>query len=425
MMSRLDISILRDVMFTALVCVLGLTFIFTALSLYQIVNRFEVTPHFGTLMSFAPSLWVSLLPMTMPMSALFAATLVFGRMRSERELLLLAASGVSPWRPFLMLLPIGILTAAVSWLGVSVFGPDAYAERHSLQRQALADFIENPPQGPRELHFPGNSGAEPSIDISYAEIEGVAYKDLRILVYNDLGLLATLSADQASLSYQRHSGTMVLTRCYSPRLIEFEPSSQLEAWDDDKSGDVSADEYAGHSIDSRPEKEFAQLDSNNDGRLDRDEVPAAGRPSGTPLVADKINELRVPFTFGSEEEPNAPKAMGTSRLIEDIRKDIEARTKQRGAAAELVRRTGLSAAGLLLPLLGALLASLINHPNRLFAIGVGVIPSALGYYPLMTAATTLAENGQLAPTTAMLIAPVVTAAACTAIVFGMIRGRWV
>ncbi|MCB9894996.1 MAG: LptF/LptG family permease [Planctomycetes bacterium] len=425
MISRLDISILRDVLFTALVCVLGLTFIFTALSLYQIVNRFEVTPHFSTLMSFAPSLWVSLLPMTMPMSALFAATLVFGRMRAERELLLLAASGVTPWRPFLMLLPIGLLTAAISWMGVSVFGPDAYAERHSLQRQALADFIENPPQGPRELHFPGKSGAEPSIDISYAAIEGVAYKDLRILVYNDLGLLATLSADQASLSYQRHNGMMVLTQCYAPRLIEFDPSSQLSAWDDDKSGDVSAEEFKAHSLVPQSANEFARLDLNADGRLDRDEVPAAGRPSGTPLVADKINELRVPFTFGSEEEPNAPKAMKTGQLVEDIRKDIEARSKQRGAAAELVRRTGLAAAGLLLPLLGALLASMINHPNRLFAIGVGVIPSALGYYPLMTAATTLAENGQIPPTTAMLIAPVATTVACALIVIGMIRGRWV
>ena len=54
-----------------------------------------------------------------------------------------------------------------------------------------------------------------------------------------------------------------------------------------------------------------------------------------------------------------------------------------------------------------------------------MIPSALGYYPLMTAATTLAENGQLQPTTAMLIAPIVTAATCVLIVFGMIRGRWV
>ena len=424
MISRLDMSILRDVLLLTIVCVMGLTFIFTALSLYQIVNRFEVTPHFGTLVSFAPSLWISLLPMTLPMSALFSATLVFGRMRAERELLLLAASGVAPWRPFVVLLPIGILTGVISWLGVSVYGPDAYAERHSLQRQALADFIDHPPQGPRELRFPGKSGAEPSLDISYSAIEGVAYKDLRILVYNDLGLLATLSADQASLSYQRHNGVMVLTRCYSPRLVQFDPVSALADWDTDKSGDVSLKEFAKHSQRDKPESEFARFDVNGDGRLDRDEVPAAGRPSDTPLVADKINELRVPFTFGSDETPNAPKAMNTTELLEDIRKDVQQRAPQRGAAAELVRRSGLAAAGLLLPLLGALLSSLVNHPNRLFAIGVGVIPSALGYYPLMTAATTMAENGQLSPTTAMLVAPLATVAVCLAIVIGLVRGKW-
>ena len=375
MISRLDIVILRDVALLTLVCVLGLTFLFTALSLYQIVNRFEVTPQIGTLMSFAPSLWVSLLPMTLPMSALFAATLVFGRMRAERELLLLAASGVTPWRPFVMLIPIGLVAALISWFGVSEFGPTAYAERHSLERQALADFIESPPQGPRELHFPGKGGPDPSIDISYARVEGGQYKDLKILVYNDLGLLASLSADTASIDYRRYSGTLVLTQCFEPRLIEFNPET--------------------------------------------------GKPAGAPLVADKINELRVPFDFGSDTGPSAPKAMVTSELLQDIAKDVEQNSHQRGAAAELVRRVGLALAGLLLPLLGALLASLVNHPNRLLAIGVGVIPSALGYYPLMTAATTLAENGTITPQVSMLVAPVATAIAAMLITAGLIRGRWV
>ena len=374
MISRLDNVVLRDVALLTLVCVLGLTFLFTALSLYQIVNRFEVTPRFGTLVSFAPSLWVSLLPMTLPMSALFAATLVFGRMRAERELLLLAASGVTPWRPFVMLVPIGIAACAISWFGVSEFGPKAYADRHSLERQALADFIDHPPQGPRELHFPGGGGPDPSFDISYARVDNGRYRDLKILVYNDLGLLASLSASSATISYRRYSGTMVLTECFTPRLIQFEPES--------------------------------------------------GKPSGAPMVADKINDLQVPFTFGSEDGPNAPKAMVTSELLADIQKDAEQNSHQRGAAAELVRRTGLALAGLLLPILGALLASLVNHPNRLFAIGVGVIPSALGYYPLMTAATTLAENGTLAPQIAMLAAPVATAIASAFIVFGLVRGRW-
>lgn len=375
MISRVDIVVLRDVAILTLICVLGLTFLFTALSLYQIVNRFEVTPHFNTLMSFAPSLWISLLPMTLPMSALFASTLVFGRMRSERELLLLAASGVAPWRPFMMLIPIGLIAAVISWFGVSEFGPDAYAERHSLQRQALADFIDSPPQGPRELRFPGGGGPDASIDISYEEVKGGLYYDLKILVYNDLGLLASLSARSAAIDYQRHSGLLVLTQCKEPRLVEFDPES--------------------------------------------------GRPSGSPLVADAINELRVPFSFGSDEDPDAPKALRTMALLNDIDKDIELGSKQRGAAADLVRRTGLACAGLLLPLLGALLSSLVSHPNRLFAIGAGVIPSALGYYPIMTAATTLAENATLRPQVAIAVAPISTLIAIVAVTVMLARGKGV
>jgi lipopolysaccharide export LptBFGC system permease protein LptF len=368
---RIDRIILRDVLLLAIVCALALTFLFTALSLYQIVNRFEVTPRFGTLVSFAPSLWISLLPMTLPMSALFAASLVFGRMRAERELLLLSASGVAPWRPFVMLLPIGLLVATTAWLGVSVYGPGAYAERHSLQRQALADFIDYPPQGPRELRFPGRGGDEESIDISYAAVDRGVYKDLRILVYNDLGLVSTLSANSASISYLRGSGTLILLNCFEPRLVQFNPAN--------------------------------------------------GTPTGAPLTADKINELRVPFNFGSEDEPNAPKAMQTPSLLADIRADIEKRSKTRGAAAELVRRVGLAAAGLLLPLLGGLIASLVNHPNRLLAIGAGVVPCALVYYPLMTAATTLAEGGTIGPGFGIAIAPLVTLAAIGGLVVTLRR----
>ena len=373
MISRLQRVVLRDVLLITVICVFALTFLFTALSLYQIVNRFEVTPHINTLMSFAPSLWISLLPMTLPISALFAATLVFGRMRAERELLLLAASGINPLRPYVMLLPVGVLVAVVSWFGVSEYGPQAYAERHSLQRQALADFIDHPPQGPRELRFPGRSNSDPSIDISYEDVTSGEYNELRILVYNDLGLLASLSARRAEIRYQRYSGVMVLSRCYEPRLVQFDPVS--------------------------------------------------GRPVGSPLVADKINELRVPFSFGVDEEINAPKAARTLELLSRVRADAAAGAEKQGAAAEFTRRAGLTAAGLLLPLMGALLASLVNHPNRLFAIGAGVIPSALGYYPLMTASTTLAEKATLSPIAAMCIAPAATVVASVLLCWRILRGR--
>lgn len=375
MITRLDMVILRDLMLFTLICVLGLTFLFSALSLYQIVNRFEVTPHIGTLMSFAPSLWISLLPLTMPISALFACTLVYGRMRAERELLLLAASGVTPWRPYIMVIPVGILAAVISWFGVSEYGPDAYAQRHSLQRQALADFIDNPPKGARELRFPGGGGPDPSIDISYSDVDAGRYESLRILVYNDMGLLAALSADSATISYQRHSGVMTLANCFNPRLVEFNPET--------------------------------------------------GAPSGMPMVAAKVNELRVPFDFGSDEDVDVPKALRSGALLERIQSDIEGNKGKRGAAAELVRRVGLAGAGLLLPLLGALIASLVSHPNRLLAIGAGVIPCALVYYPAMTAAATLAENATFAPQFAMTFAPGGALLAILAVITALLRGRGV
>ncbi len=370
MISRLDRVVMRDTAWTALIAVLGTTFLFTALGLYQIVNRFEVTPRFATLLSFAPSLWISLLPFSLPVSVLFAACLVFGRMRAERELLLIAASGVPPWRPFFGLAPIGLLAALACAVVVSEFGPQAYVERHGLQRKALADFIDHPPQGPRELRFPG-SGT--SMDISYARVDGGAFESLSVMVYTDDGLRASLTADRARITYQRQSGMMLLTACEQPRLIEFDP--------------------------------------------------LLGNPIGTPLAADRINELRVPFDFGSDEEPDAPKAMRTAALLERVSQEHDQGT-ERGAASELARRIGLSGASLLLPLLGALLAALVSHPNRLFAVAAGVIPSALLYFPVLIACQNLTEKSNLPWPVAAAAPMVLTAIACVMVLRVHWRASW-
>ncbi|MCC7508082.1 MAG: LptF/LptG family permease [Planctomycetes bacterium] len=374
MIWRLHKVLTRELALLTLVCSLGLTFLFSVLGLYQIVNRFEVTPHFSTLLSFAPSLAVSLLPLTMPISALFAGAMVFGRMRAERELLLVSASGISPWRPFLGLIPIGIVVAFVAWFGVSEFGPEAYAQRHSLQRKALADFLDHPPQGPRELRFPGSGGLTPSIDISYAAVDEGVYRDLTVFVYNEEGLVASLHAASARIEYRRHDSMLSLTRCFEPRLIQY--------------------------------------------------MPSTGRPSGTPLVADRVDELRVPFSFGSEAGPESSKALNSGQLVGKVREELSGPRGGRSAAAELVRRAGLTLAGLLLPLLGALLAAMVNHPNRLLAIGAGVIPAAVGYYPLMTASATLAEKATLSPLAAALLAPGAALLAVFVCAWRITQGRW-
>jgi lipopolysaccharide export LptBFGC system permease protein LptF len=374
MIGRLDRVMFREMALYTLLCTVGLTFLFSALGLHQVVHRLEVTPHIGTLLAFGPSVMVGLLPLTLPISALFAAALVYGRMRSERELLLYAASGVPVWRAFVPVLPLGLLVAGVSTYIVSEYGPEAYAERFSLQRRALADFLDNPPQGPRELRFPGSGGEAPSIDISYDALDFGDYRNLTIFVYNDQGLLASLHARSARIDYQRHSGMFVLSRCYEPRMVQFDPET--------------------------------------------------GRPMGAPLVASQVSELRMPFDFGGDSRPSGNKALRTGELLQAAREEIERGADRRGAASEFTRRAGLSLAGLILPLLGALLAAQVNHPNRLLAIGAGVIPAAGVYYPLMTASTTLAETGAMSIPVAVLMAPVLMLAVCAFFALKITRGSW-
>jgi lipopolysaccharide export LptBFGC system permease protein LptF len=423
MIWRVHRQLIRELAVLTVVCSLGLTFLFSAIGLYQVVNQLGFTPHITTLLSFAPTLAVSLLPLTLPISALFAGAWVFGRMRADRELLLIAASGVSPWRPFLGLIPLGIAVAFVTWYGVSELGPDAYADRHRLQRKALADLLDHPPQGPRELRFPGRGGTDPSLDMSYASVDGGEYEDLTVLVYNSEGLLATLHARSARIEYLRYSGLLSLTRCFEPRLIQFNPQSMIDQHDTDGDGRLSLKEFARQASKTRPlEEQFRERDLDGNGYLDGNEARGAGWPTGTPLVAERIDELRMPFDFGSERETQSNKALGTVQLLEKVRRESD--KENRGASAELVRRSGLTLGGLVLPLLGALLAGMINHPNRLLAIGVGVIPAAVGYYPVMTAAATLAEKATLSPIAAALLAPAAAVLAIALAAWRVTQGRW-
>lgn len=384
-MFRLDRAILREMLPLAFICLLGLTFLFTTVGLFQIVNRFEVTPRVTTLLAFWPVLWKSLLPMTLPISLTFAAAMVYGRMRAEGELLVLSSTGVSPWRQFALLVPLGLVCGALSFYAASEMGPDAYARRFALSRQALADFVNYPPGGARELRLTG-------LDISYADARDGQLRDLTLVLHRDdgpsdqQGLLASLTAQSARLRYDTDKRELVLVNVREPRLVCFDPKSGAP-------GTPHIEVFGGDT----------KLLS-----------PA--------MSASQIENLRWKFDFDSREKAEGAKALRTFALLEQVEREASGKGPSE-AAGELVRRAGLGFAGLLLPLLGALLASLVNHPNRLLAIAAGVIPGALLFFPLMTAASGLARGG-LDVTFSYMLAPLVMLAVCVFVLLRHMRGRW-
>jgi lipopolysaccharide export LptBFGC system permease protein LptF len=384
-MFRLDRAILREMLPLAFICLLGLTFLFATVGLFQIVNRFEVTPRVTTLLAFWPVLWKSLLPMTLPISLTFAAAMVYGRMRAEGELLVLSSAGVSPWRHYAVLLPLGLICGAISFYAASELGPDAYARRFALTRQALSDFVNYPPGGARELRLNG-------LDMSYADARDGRVYDLTLILHSDegpsdqQGLLASLSADEARIRYDTDKLELVFVNVRNPRLVCFDPKTGAP-------GTPHIEVFGGDT----------KLLS-----------PA--------MSASQIENLRYKYDFGGTAKAEGAKALGTFALLEQVEREATGKGPSE-ASGELVRRAGLGFAGLLLPLLGALLASLVNHPNRLLAIAAGVIPGALLFFPLMTAASGLARGG-FDVTFSYLLAPLVVLAVCGFVLQRHMRGRW-
>lgn len=141
------------------------------------------------------------------------------------------------------------------------------------------------------------------------------------------------------------------------------------------------------------------------------------------MSASQIENLRWKFDFDSREKVEGAKGLRTAALLAQVEREAAGKGPSE-ASGELVRRAGLGFAGLLLPLLGALLASLVNHPNRLLAIAAGVIPGALLFFPIMTAASGLARGG-VDVSFSYLLAPLVVAAVCVVVLLRHTRGRWI
>jgi lipopolysaccharide export LptBFGC system permease protein LptF len=344
---------------TLVVGLLGLTPLMVVLLLLQVAHKIEGIGA-GSLIGFAPSLAVGYQVYLIPIIALAACALTYGRFAAEGELTAYFAAGGSPWKIMLPAILLGCLACIPAAYASFVAGPDAYAARDRLAREALVDVLQNPPPGSREINFPAASEDAPGIHLSYRAGREGSFESLVVMTSKGGKVTGVLSCGRGDLRYDEASGKL--------------------------------------SLANAARASYITLDAN-------------GEVTGTPVRGD-VRLLEESIPLYSKEGSFSVKADGVRMLMQRLSEDLAVPVaKQKGYIAEFVRRTSFAISPLFFALLGGLLGCLIRSRNRIVPLCVALILAAVLFFGFQIVSKAVALGpgwgslGQLWPGMAVQVLP--------------------
>jgi lipopolysaccharide export LptBFGC system permease protein LptF len=175
-MITLHAYVLRELLKTFGLTLTALTVLFTmGGGLYNVV-RFEGVQA-GDVIGLLPLLVPIVVTLTMPIAALFAVTMVYGRLAADNELLACRAAGINIHRMFLSTVLLSIFVAAFTLLMGSFVIPEFAQRMDDFARRNLRDLIAQQLQGKGFIHR-GRTG-EDRLTFTAEKVQGVTEAALR------------------------------------------------------------------------------------------------------------------------------------------------------------------------------------------------------------------------------------------------------
>lgn len=151
-MVTLDAYILRELLKTLGLTVLALTALFTmGGGLYNVI-RFEGLTT-ADVLGFLPMMVPVVVTLTLPVAALFAATMVYGRMAAENELLACRAAGINVHRVFLSAILLAVFVAAFTLLIGNFVVPNLVQRMVNSARNDIRDLVASHLQNEGFFHY--------------------------------------------------------------------------------------------------------------------------------------------------------------------------------------------------------------------------------------------------------------------------------
>lgn len=168
--------VLRELLKTFGLTLLALTVLFTmGGGLFNVVSYEGVSA--ADVFRFVPYLIPIVITLTMPIAALFAATMVYGRLAADNELLACRAAGVNVHRLFISVILLSIFVAAFTLLFGSFIIPGFVQRIENFARSNIRDLVAQTLQRKGFIHR-GKAGEE-RYTLTAERVQGVAEEALR------------------------------------------------------------------------------------------------------------------------------------------------------------------------------------------------------------------------------------------------------
>lgn len=347
---------------------------------------------------------------TVPVSLLFASTLVFGRCVAEREYTAIAAGGISPLHVFL---PMAILALALTGIAISTCGtflPHCHYRKRNIHRyliQQLANLGEG-----RELELRFGD------DVVYCKYyKGSALHDVWIRKEVDLeggALLVpatydgeearprqdiTISAKSAAVSVDKASDELVLTLSEidilfehpdSKRLTEGEWLERLTGWERISSTGLLVRHRLSEKAKSRGDKSTAELWQSHAEQV---------------TAAEKLEASLAAGVTGAERDT-------TENALAAVRNEKEK------IESEIWRRRALSLSCFSFAFLGFPISLTLRQRHRLVSFFLGVTIVLVVFYPLLLLGDKFVEWTHVPASVALLSGNIILL-----IIAGFLTGR--
>ena len=320
----------RDALIIAVMAVVGLTALFIVILMMQVMQKVEGVSA-ASLMRFVPPLASGYQSFLIPVAACAGCAMVYGRFSSEHELLATMAGGIAPRKLLAPAIWLGLLLCIPAYFAAFHWAPQAYNDRDRLQQEALADILDNPPEGGRSLNFP-------SLGLSFRDQRDGVFEGLVLHQIEDGEIRSTLATERAELAFDRNTGTLRMFGATNAVLLT-----------SDAEGNVQ------------------------------------GQPS---RFSVQMLELKVP---DPEKKTRASfKGDSPSELIQYIDEELTVGVyNKRGdreypTIGELIKRLLFTFAPLFFALIGALVGLLVTSRNRIVPLGIALMLAGGTFFCLLT-----------------------------------------
>jgi lipopolysaccharide export LptBFGC system permease protein LptF len=170
MMGTLHGYVLRELLKAFALTLTALTVLFTmGGGMYNVVRYEGISA--GHVINFMPVLIPMAITMTMPIAAVFAAALVYGRLAADNELLACRAAGINIHRMFRSALLLSIFVALFTFIMGNFVLPSAVVQLQDFARTNIRDLVAQQLQGKGFAHR-GKSG-EDRYTLTAERVQGV------------------------------------------------------------------------------------------------------------------------------------------------------------------------------------------------------------------------------------------------------------